>query len=85
MIKSNALFSMIFKDPHIQKTIELLKEPKKLYWGMLAAVVSAGMTALIPLIYGRSIDIAVQPESDASEKASLAAYAFKVGYFKHAG
>jgi ABC-type multidrug transport system fused ATPase/permease subunit len=55
---------MIFKDPHIQKTIELLKEPKKLYWGMLAAVVSAGMTALIPLIYGRSIDIAVQPESD---------------------
>lgn len=45
--------------------LDAIKDKKGLYWGIFAALVSAGITAFIPYIYGRLVDIAIAPNSQA--------------------
>jgi ABC-type multidrug transport system fused ATPase/permease subunit len=40
-----------------------IKDRQKLYFGILGALISAGITAFIPYIYGRLVDIAIAPNS----------------------
>ncbi|MEK7634752.1 MAG: ABC transporter ATP-binding protein [Patescibacteria group bacterium] len=43
--------------------ISKIKNRRKLYFGITAALISAGIAAVIPYIYGRLIDIAIAPNS----------------------
>ena len=40
-----------------------IKNRPKLYWGVFAALLSSGLLAIIPYLYGRLIDVAIQPNS----------------------
>jgi len=40
-----------------------IKNRPKLYWGVFAALLSSGLLAIIPYLYGRLIDLAIQPNS----------------------
>lgn len=40
-----------------------IKNKRKLYFGISAALISAGIAAVIPYIYGRLVDIAIAPDS----------------------
>jgi ABC-type multidrug transport system fused ATPase/permease subunit len=48
------------KDPHLQRVFKLIREPKKLYWGMIAVLISTTIGTTVPFIYGRLVDLAIK-------------------------
>jgi len=50
-----------FKSKEWHLIASSLKHPRKLYFGIFAALVGAGISAFVPYIYGRLVDIAVAP------------------------
>jgi len=51
----------MLKSKELNLIIRHLKNPRKLYWGVFAALIGAGISAFVPYIYGRLVDIAVAP------------------------
>ncbi|MDP2855556.1 MAG: ABC transporter ATP-binding protein [bacterium] len=51
----------MLKSKELNLIIQHLKNPKKLYWGIFAALIGAGISAFVPYIYGRLVDVAVEP------------------------
>lgn len=51
----------MLKSKELNLIIRHLKNPKKLYWGIFAALIGAGISAFVPYIYGRLVDVAVEP------------------------
>lgn len=49
----------LIKDPHLQRVFRMVREPKKLYFGMTAALISAMIGTAVPFIYGRLVDLAI--------------------------
>jgi len=52
-----------FKSRELNLIISHIKNPKKIYLGIFAALVGAGISAFVPYIYGRLVDIALKPEN----------------------
>jgi ABC-type multidrug transport system fused ATPase/permease subunit len=50
----------LIKDPHLQRVFGMIREPKKLYWGMAAALISTTIGTTVPFIYGRLVDLAIK-------------------------
>lgn len=53
--------------PSVKKELRFilgrLKNRLKLYWGIFAVLLSSGLTAIVPYIYGRLVDLAIKPNS----------------------
>ncbi|MDP1615027.1 MAG: ABC transporter transmembrane domain-containing protein, partial [Methylococcales bacterium] len=54
---------MLKKSKEFNLVISQVRDRKKLYFGIMAALIFAGITAAIPYIYGRLVDIAIAPDS----------------------
>jgi len=54
---------MFWKTREFNIVYSQIKERRRLYFGILAALISAGIVAFIPYIYGRLVDIAISPNS----------------------
>lgn len=54
---------MFTKSREFNLVISAINDLNGLYWGITAALFSAGITAAIPYIYGRLVDIAIAPHS----------------------
>jgi len=54
---------MFEKSKAFNLVISQVRDRKKLYFGIMAALIFAGITAAIPYIYGRLVDIAIAPNS----------------------
>jgi ABC-type multidrug transport system fused ATPase/permease subunit len=54
---------MFWKTREFNIVYSQIKDRQKLYFGILGALISAGITAFIPYIYGRLVDIAIAPNS----------------------
>ncbi|MCL5261809.1 MAG: ABC transporter transmembrane domain-containing protein [Patescibacteria group bacterium] len=51
---------MFIKDPHLARVFKMIREPKRLYLGMTAAVISTTIGTAVPFIYGRLVDLAIK-------------------------